>query len=130
MEKITKNYVKYLLSGREWCDKEIEHSDPELIDVQDIACFKFYEKSFIKDGEDLYTGQEKNYSQTYYVGTRLTIEDALAISSGRSRDYLQRLYDSGKNVSFCQTKMGLMEMPDDAITLDEYIASKNTSKKK
>ena len=77
MEKTTKNYVSYFFWGRDWEDKEIQEKDPELVssvvNLDDITSFYFYDKSFIKDGEDIYTGEEKNRSKLIYVGKRLII---------------------------------------------------------
>jgi len=135
MEKLTKTYVRYLVWGREWEESEIEIRDPELIssvvNLDDITCFYFYDKSFIKDGEKIYQSEEKeNVSEKIYVGNRVSIEDAILATKGQTKEYLENLVKSGRKVvAICATNRGLTEMYEGDITLNEYMETKKNSKK-
>lgn len=131
MEKTTKSYVSYFFLGREWQDEEIQERDPELVssivNLDDVASFYFYD---LQNGKDANTQEKENVSKLIYVGERLTIEEAIGLSDGYIREYLEQLIKSNRGVvSICQTKRGLYEMYKGDITLDEYIASKNNFKK-
>ena len=134
MEKTTKTYVSYFFLGRQWQDEEIQEKDPELVNsivnLNDIDSFYFYDQTFTKKGEEIHAGEKENISNLIYVGERLTIEEAIGLSEGYVREYLEQLIKSHKGVvSVCQTNRGLYEMYEDDITLDEYISNKNNSKK-
>lgn len=134
MEKTTKSYVSYFFLGIEWQDKEIQERDPEsvnsIVDLNDVASFYFYDQTFTKKGEEIHTGERENVSKLIYVGKRLTIEEAIGLSEGYIREYLEQLIKSNRGVvSICQTNRGLYEMYEEDITLDEYILNKNNSKK-
>ena len=133
MEKITKKYLNVNFQGREWISKEVDFDDPELVDTKDITGFCFLEQSFVLDGEEIYEGKTRSVSPTYYVGTRISILDALEMVKNESemtRNYFQNLAQKYPNVSVCKTELGYLEVMWDQsdITLDEYIAKKNKSK--
>ena len=129
MEKITKTFIEYLENGRELQVEEVENINPEEVDVEEkrITTFKYFEQSFIKDGEETFIGQKKYCSPTYYVGDRMTVEEAIPLCPKDSmiRDAFERLAVKEPGASVCKTNIGyLMSMDKDGITLKEYINSK------
>ena len=132
MEKLTKKYVNCLVLGREWESKEVDIQEPENVDTTNVISFYFYEQSFINDGGDIYIGKQKKCSPVYHLGKRISITEALEIckKTGINRPLFEQLYKNNSNASICQTELGyLFLMDEDAITLEEYINSKDTNKK-
>ena len=134
MEKITKTYVNCLLWGRDWVRYEVDHRDPEKVDTKngDITQFRFFEVSYIVDGEDIYVGKNKNFSPIYHVGKRISFAEALALAdTERSKSYFLSLLEKHQGtVSLCKTELGYVEeIQENDMTLEEYIESKKKTRK-
>ena len=136
MEKITKYYINEFIHGREWSAREIDIKSPEELDplkvdveTRRLTKFVFLEQSFIKDGEDLYTGKSKTISPVYSVGKRISLEEALSLceKGSMTEEILTRQAERSPGVTFCKTDIGFLEvMEEDAITLEEYKETKKT----
>lgn len=137
MEKITKHYINEYIMGREWVSRElsgissVDELNPELmnIDSKSVTRIRFFEQSFVKDGEDIYVGKAKPLSPIYCFGQRISAEEALELCSedSISNDYVKNNIRMNPNVTFCKTDLGYLEvLSSDCITMSEYLASKKT----
>ena len=134
MEKTTKKYVTRKIWGKEWEKKEIDNVAVKEVDTSEITCFCFLEQSFITDTDgEVYEGKIKQISPTYFVGKRLTIDEALQLDeiqqSEFTRNWLLKTKQQNPNACVCKTDYGYIEImwnPED-ITLEEYQKSKGES---
>ena len=137
MKKITKKYINKLILGRE-IQEEVDVIAPELVDTKNVNMFYYSEQSFIIDGEDIYKGKIIFYPEKYYVGTRISVLEAIQIAAKYDRgtncstyDYCLCLNEKNPNATLCKTDTGVLyEMDENSITLEEYINNKNNQKKR
>lgn len=134
MKKTTKKYVEYLYPGlivSETSRKEIDHTDPAKVIVDENTIgFRFVEQEFVIDGDEEYKGKEKNHTNWFYIGKRLTLAEVKR-RFGNNTEYsilISNMENNNIN-SVCMTKFGnFMPMEDADITLDEYISKNNKEK--
>lgn len=134
MKKTTKKYVEYLYPGliaSETSREVIDHNDPTKVNVSENAIgFRFVEQEFVIDGDEEFKGKEKNYTNWFYIGKRLTLAD-VEKRFGKDPKYSILISNMKNNHidSVCMTRFGnFMSMENGDITLDEYIRKNDKEK--
>ena len=127
MEKVTKHYVQRLYKGfvfNETREEEILSRDSHSFeDDERSQGFRFYDQDYIIDGEDVYKGEEYNFSNWVFYGIRMDLEQIKRLYGGQKEYQILIGNMENNNYNFvCLTRGNqFLPMNDGDMTFDEYI---------
>ena len=136
MKKVRKTYVKKLYPGLIFSDfktEEVTSRDPLKIDNDGrMQGFCFFDIVCIVDKGETYSGTCVNYSNWYFFGQRLSLEEVIT-KYGNDPDYRVLIGNMKANdlKYVCHTQMGyFLPMETGDLTIDEVIQKEQVKKHK
>ena len=130
MKKTIKIYVEKLYPGVIYYDSheyEVEERNPEKIKNNgNVQGFRFFDVEYVIDSNKKYKGEKANYSNWYFYGSRLNINDLEFIFGDNTQ--VKKLIKFMKNNGYeyaCYTQTGnFIPMETEDMTYEEYILGK------
>lgn len=134
MKKIIKSYVERIYPGLFFYDNsECEVSNRNPMNVrngQAIQGFRFFDIEYVIDGKKKYKGEKENYSNWYFLGNRLSLEEFESTYGEKEKRLIK--YMKNNNYKYvCYTQTGhFIPMEDEDMTYEEYVSNKKKVLKK
>lgn len=134
MEKVTKSYVEKIYGGfifSESTTEEVTERDPmKITNDGSMRAFRFYDRQFVVDGNNIYNGERTNYSNWIYFGRRLSLEQVKELY-GNDSNYKTLIMNMESNEYryVCQTQDGsFLPMENGGMTFDELALQEEQNK--
>lgn len=144
MEKIVRTYAETLCRDGglhvSQDGQEVDSRNPEQFDCnENVLGFRFYNQDFIVDSNRTYVGDKSDYSNWYYFGDRMSLEDMTRTCSDNESliDFIIQYGISKGSValitknmerdnvdSICVFRNHAVVMNESDITMSEYVSSK------